>query len=107
MKAPSPPDPYATAAAQTQSNQQTANYNAALNRVSQYTPYGNSVYSQTGTDTSGAPTWRSDVTLTPMAQEQLDNQLKQNTQLSQLGFTLGDQTKSASIVPTPEDRNGL
>ena len=99
MKAPSPPDPYATAAAQTQSNHDTANYNAALNRVSQYTPYGNSVYSQTGTDTSGAPTWRSDISLTPMAQQQLDNQMKQNNQLSQLGFTLGNQAGAAINTP--------
>ena len=99
MKGPTPPDPYATAAAQTKSNQDTANYNAALNRVSQYTPYGNSVYSQTGKDSSGAPTWRSDISLTPMAQEQLDNQMKQNTQLSQLGFTLGNQVGTAINTP--------
>ena len=99
MKAPTPPDPYATAAAQTKSNQDTANYNAALNRVSQYTPYGNSVYSQTGTDSSGAPTWRSDISLTPMAQQQLDNQQKQNNQLSQLGFTLGNQVGTAINTP--------
>lgn len=98
-KAPSPPDPYQTAAAQTQSNQQTAAYNAALNRVSTYTPYGNMVYSQTGTDTSGAPTWRSDITLAPEAQQQLDNQLKQNNQLSQLGFTLGNQAAAAINQP--------
>ena len=99
MKAPKPPDPYATAAAQTQSNHDTANYNAALNRVSQYTPYGNSVYSQTGTDTSGAPTWRSDISLAPQAQQQLDNQMQQNNQLSQLGFKLGDQVGAAINTP--------
>jgi hypothetical protein len=99
MKAPTPPDPYATAAAQTQSNHDTASYNAALNRVSQYTPYGNNVYSQTGTDTSGAPTYRSDITLAPQAQQQLDNQLKQNNQLSQLGFTLGNQVGEAINKP--------
>ena len=99
MKAPTPPDPYATAAAQTTSNQQTAQYNAALNRVSQYTPYGNQVYSQSGTDTSGAPIWRSDISLTPQAQQQLDNQMQQNNQLSQLGFTLGDQAKTAINTP--------
>lgn len=95
----SAPDPYATAAAQTQSNQQTAAYNAALNRTSQYTPYGNSVYSQTGTDSTGAPTWSNTISLAPEAQGQLDNQLKQNDQLSQLGFTLADQAKTQINTP--------
>ena len=88
------PDPYATAAAQTQSNKETANYNAALNRVDQYTPFGSSVYSVTGTGADGAPQYRNDVTLTPLAQQQLDNQLKQNAALSDLGFNLGDQAKT-------------
>ena len=89
------PDPYATAAAQTQSNKETANYNAALNRVDQYTPFGSSVYSVTGTGADGAPQYRNDVTLTPLAQQQLDNQQKQNAALSDLGFNLGDQAKTA------------
>lgn len=96
---PKPPDPYTTAAAQTKSNQDTASYNAALNRVSTYTPYGNEVYSQSGIDTSGAPKWRSDISLAPEAQAQLDNQLKQNTQISNLGFTLADQAGSALANP--------
>jgi len=104
-KGPDAPDPYQTAAAQTQSNQQTAAYNAALNRVSQYTPYGNSVYSQTGTDTTGAPTYRNDITLTPEAQQQLDNQLKQNNELSNIGFTLADQAKAS--LANPINTNGL
>lgn len=85
------PDPYATAAAQTQSNEATAKYNAALNRVSTYTPYGNQVYSQTGTDSSGAPMWRSDISLAPQAQQELDNELAQNTQISKIGTQLGQQ----------------
>jgi hypothetical protein len=97
--APEAPDPYATAAAQTQSNKDTASYNAALNRTSQYTPYGNSVYSQTGTDSTGASTWRNDITLTPEAQQQLDNQLRQNNQLSQLGDTLAGQAKTQIDTP--------
>ena len=77
-KGASTPDPYATAAAQTQSNQQTANYNAALNRVDQYTPYGSSVYTQTGKDATGAPTYAQTTTLTPLAQQELDNEQKQD-----------------------------
>lgn len=90
------PDPYQTAAAQTQSNENTANYNAALNRVNVYTPYGNSVYSHTGTGPSG---WSNTITLTPEAQQELDNELKQNTQLSTLGNTLAQQ--AAQQINTP------
>lgn len=97
--APKAPDPYQTAAAQTQSNQQTAAYNAALNRVSTYTPYGNQVYSQTGTDSTGAPTWRSDISLAPEAQQQLDNELKQNNAISGLSQNLTDQIGSSINTP--------
>jgi hypothetical protein len=89
------PDPYQTAAAQTQSNQQTANYNAALNRVNQVTPYGSSTYTQNGTDSTGAPNYTQTISLAPEVQSQLDNQLKQNDSLSNLGFNLGDQAKSS------------
>jgi hypothetical protein len=89
------PDPYATAAAQTQSNKETADYNAALNRIDQYTPFGSSVYTIGGTGADGVPQYRQDVTLTPLAQQQLDNQLKQNAALSDLGFNLGDQAKAS------------
>lgn len=93
-KAPDAPDPYATSAAQTQSNQQTANYNADLNRVSQYTPFGSSVYSQNGTGASGAPLYRQDVTLSDLGQQNLDNQLRQDASLSSIGFGLADQANS-------------
>jgi len=43
---PPAPDPKATADAQTSSNLATAQKNAELNRVNQYTPYGNLTYSQ-------------------------------------------------------------
>lgn len=101
-KSSSTPDPVATAQAQTQSNEQTAAYNAALNRTSQYTPYGSSVYNQTGTDSTGAPTWANTINLTPEAQKQLDNQLQQNDQLSNIGFGLANQAQSSlgSANPT-------
>ncbi|MGN6124693.1 MAG: hypothetical protein ACTHOJ_17250, partial [Sphingomonas oligoaromativorans] len=98
-KGSSAPDPYQTAAAQTQSNEQTAAYNAALNRTSQYTPYGNSIYKQTGVDSTGAPTWSNTITLTPEAQKQLDNQLAQNDQLSSIGFGLADQAQNSLANP--------
>lgn len=47
-KAPTPPDPKETAAAQTGTNLATAQANAALGNVNQYTPYGSIEYAQTG-----------------------------------------------------------
>lgn len=55
-KAPAAPNPTATANAQTQSNKDTALYQAQLNNVNQVTPYGNLTYSQT----SGSPTYNYD-----------------------------------------------
>ena len=83
-KAPKAPDPNVVSAAQTQSNQDTAAYNAALNRVSTYTPQGSSVFSTTGTDPTGAPIYRQDVTLTPDAQALYDQQQAQSRQLGNI-----------------------
>ena len=49
-KAPKAPDPNVVSAAQTRSNQDTASYNAALNRTNTYTPAGSSEFTVTGTD---------------------------------------------------------
>ena len=99
---PKAPDPYATSAAQTQSNQQTAAYNAALNRVSTYTPYGSLVYSQTGKDSTGAPEYRADVNLTPQSQEQLTNQQNQDLAISRLGNALTGQINNSLNTPMPD-----
>ena len=48
-KAPPPPDPTVVAGAQTASNIATAQKNAQLNRVNQYTPWGSQTYSQVTT----------------------------------------------------------
>lgn len=45
---PAAPDPATTAAAQTQTNKDTAYWNAVLNNVNQITPYGTLTYEQTG-----------------------------------------------------------
>lgn len=47
-KPPAAPDPAKTAAAQTASNKETAYWNAVLNNVNQFTPYGSLTYEQTG-----------------------------------------------------------
>lgn len=74
---PSPPPApdYVGAAQQTAAgNLQAAQAATAANRVSQYTPYGNLVYTQTGTDSQGNPTWRADTSLAPAQQQMLDIQ---------------------------------
>lgn len=72
---PAAPDPTATANAQTQSNISTANNNAVLNRVSQYTPYGSSVYNVTGYE-GQTPQYSQTVSLSP-EQQQLYNKTTQ------------------------------
>lgn len=47
---------------------------AAGNRVSQYTPYGSLVYSQSGTDAQGNPMWQANVNLSPDQQKLLEQQ---------------------------------
>ena len=105
-KAPTPPDPNVVSAAQTASNKDTAEYNAALNRYDVYTPLGSSVYSQTGTDpNSGAPIYRQDVSLTPLAQEQLDSEIAQNNRMNQLAGSLMGQVEGS--LSQPIDTSGL
>lgn len=84
--APSPPpapDPVATAAAQTASNVETAQTQAALNRVNTYTPYGNIVYSKA--PGGGENSWQANVTLSPAQQQLLDMQNSAKTQYGQIG----------------------
>lgn len=80
--APTPPDPVATAAAQTGTNVSTAIANAALKNVNQVTPYGNLNYDQTGSksiyDPStghsyDVPMYTATQTLSP-AEQQIFNQ---------------------------------
>lgn len=74
--APKAPDPAKVSAAQTQSNQQTAAYNAALNRINQSSPFGSISYSNAGTDpATGAPIYSQTTSLSPQLQGLLDSQL--------------------------------
>ncbi|OCO98929.1 MULTISPECIES: tail fiber domain-containing protein [unclassified Ensifer] len=76
-KAPKPPDPRETAAAQTATNIGTAIANGTLGNINQVTPDGSLTYSQTGTTKwkdplSGAfydiPSWTATQTLSPAQQ---------------------------------------
>lgn len=95
--APPPPDPYATAAAQTEQNQATAAYNAALNRFNTYTPWGSQSYEVVDTDrVSGAPIYEQTIELSPEQQALYDQQIQQN-------LALGN-TASAMLGNLPYDQ---
>lgn len=103
--APAAPDPYAVSNAQTQSNQQTAAYNASLNRYNQTTPFGSQTWTQNGANADGSPNWSSNISLTPTAQATLDNSMQSALGMSQLqrqfqgavGSQLGSSLDTSSI----------
>lgn len=68
FRAPKAPDPYATAAAQGAMNEQTARTQFGLNAYDQYTPYGNTIW----TNSPGTDRWQVTQTLAPSEQRQLD-----------------------------------
>jgi len=85
---PAAPDPVATAQAQTASNVQTAQTQAALNRVNQITPYGSLIYSQP--DPNNPNQWTATQTFSPQEQAlyNLSTQAQQlygNTALNMFG----------------------
>ncbi len=96
--APSAPNPYTTAAAQTQANTAAVRESARLNAIDQYGPLGSSTYIR---DANGIPTGQR-VTLNPLAQTMLTNQLATGADLSTRARQLGGQ------LPTgPLDLSGL
>jgi hypothetical protein len=87
---PAPPDPVATAAAQTASNVKTATTQQQLNMVDQNTPYGSSAYSQTGAWEDGTPKFQNTVTLSPEEQRNQNQQWEFDNLVNTLGI---NQTK--------------
>lgn len=75
---PAPPDPYATADAQTKSNQQTAAFNRAMNLGNFTNPFGSQQTTQVGTDPStGAPLYQTSITANPQLQQAMNGLLGQ------------------------------
>ena len=97
--APPAPDPYATSQAQTQSNQATAAYNAAINRGNTYTPYGSSTYTTRTDPTTGAPVYDQTISLTPDTQALLDQQMAQDRQLGNISQGMMGQVENAYRNP--------
>ena len=65
---PAPPDPYATAGAQTQMNQNTALYNRYLKLNNYSNPFGSQNTTQIGTGPDGAPIFQTNTTANPQLQ---------------------------------------
>lgn len=86
-KAPPPPDPVATAAAQSQYNREAAITQANLNRIDQFTPQGNLTYQQVGKFEDGTPRYSQTQTLSPDEQAKYD---QQNQIALSLGGLAGD-----------------
>lgn len=80
-----PPAPDYVGAAQTTAagNLAAAQAATSANRVSQYTPYGNLVYSQNGVDSQGNPTWQAVTSLNDTGQQLLDTQNQTSLGLGQ------------------------
>jgi hypothetical protein len=107
-KAPSAPDPAATAAAQSATNKETAYWNAVLNNVNQTTPYGSITYTQSGDgkyDPSKPPQFSSSIQLSPEQQALYDTNMKSENALATLGNEqLG---RISSAVSTPFSFGGI
>ena len=103
-RAPAAPDPYATAAAQGAMNKETAETQARLNRVDEYTPYGSSVYTKTdGGD--GSSDYTRTTTLDPAQQAIVDQQTGISGQLNELA---GDQiTRVEGSLSNPYSYEGM
>ena len=92
MKSPKAPDPYATAEAQAQFNQNTAVQQQLLNFVDQSNPYGSVNYNQTGTSTfTGAdgkvytvPKFSQTTSFTPEGQAIFDKTLTAQNNIAQI-----------------------
>ncbi|MGL4999525.1 MAG: tail fiber domain-containing protein [Cetobacterium sp.] len=78
-------------------------YNAQLQNVDQYTPYGSQTFTDIGTKDS--PKWRSDITLSPEQQQLLNISQGQDIALANLG---GQQIgRISDAVSTPFSFGGL
>lgn len=117
-EAPKAPDPTATAAAQTASNEQTAAYQQGLNLINQKTPLGSLTYTMTspattsqtitGYDSKGKPIYGSTSTpaqysattnLTPEGQKSFDLQQQVANSLDNLALNSTKQVQSAEAQP--------
>lgn len=102
-KAPLPPDPVATAQAQTQMNKDTAITQGQMNMVGQDTPYGSLSYRQDGTWSDGTPRYTATQTLTPEQQDLLKQQTDFDRKFNEIGLAQTD--KIGGILSQPLNLN--
>jgi hypothetical protein len=111
--APALPDPYRTAAAQTQGDVQSAIANAYMGNANVVGPYGSTTFAQTGThqirDAQGnlidVPTFTQTNTLSPEQQVLYDQQTALGSQLNTMAM---DQSgRIGSLLGTPIDTSGI
>jgi hypothetical protein len=88
LSAPSPPDPYKVAAAQTQTNESTAKYQQEMNMVNQTNPWGSINYSQTGTNADGSPIFSANTTYNPAEQNLFNTAVSTQTGLGKAANNL-------------------
>jgi hypothetical protein len=100
-KAPLPPDPVATAQAQTQMNKETAITQGQMNMVDQSTPYGSLSYTQTGSWADGTPKYSASQTLSPEQQALLGQQNEFDRKFNEIGLAQTD--KIGGILSKPLD----
>lgn len=93
------PDPVATAAAQTASNQQTAKSQTELNSINQVTPDGSLTYTQNGTYADGTPKFTATTALSGSNQNIYDTGQVTKQNLAELGST--QSAKLNTLLGTP------
>ena len=101
VSTPSPPDPQETAAAQQALNKETAVTQYELGATNQITPYGNLSYEQTGTSSSGNPTYTATQTLSPNQQALLTG--SENLGLGMLGVAQNQLGNVSDALSQPVD----
>ena len=104
--APTPPDPVATAKAQTDSNVNTATSNAWLNNTNQYGPTGQIEYQQIGTQTVDGreiPRFSQTTSLTPAQQQLFDAQQGVSQKAYDLAGQYADRIGAATEKPFSYD----
>lgn len=111
-KAPAPPNPYTTAAAQTGSNQSTAMFENLLNMQNQVTPYGSLTWQNTGnwtyTDpqtgkTVTVPRFTANSQLSPEQQALLNQQQQFDARYNQMALDQAAQIKDTLSKPFTYD----
>jgi len=103
MSAPKPPDPAKTAAAQAQSNKETAIAQYGLNATNQITPQGNLSYTQIGKWEDGTPRYQATQTYSPEQQKLYQQQTTLGGKLNDLA--IGQTDRLSGVLSQPVNLN--